>query len=163
MVPWHLQPHYSPGHDPTHSAKKKKEKRRRGKSKQSKTKTERGKDMEDIDDEKTDSSSHNKVVASSDLLRTPSPISLLMPTTSNTVEPVPSSKDNDFSVSSPHASSDDKHAFDLQQHGFRTFYRYYHVFVDKELIELCKRVPSLKILDYWYDHDNWCLLAQKLD
>uniref|UniRef100_A0A1X7T654 Uncharacterized protein n=1 Tax=Amphimedon queenslandica TaxID=400682 RepID=A0A1X7T654_AMPQE len=42
MVPWHLQPHYSPGHDPTHSAKKKKEKRRRGKSKQSKTKIERG-------------------------------------------------------------------------------------------------------------------------
>ena len=35
MVPWHLQPHYSPGYDPVMSAKKKREKKRRRKKKSS--------------------------------------------------------------------------------------------------------------------------------
>ena len=54
------------------------------------------------------------------------------------------------------------HSDDLHQHSFKTFYRYYHVFVENELIALCERVPSLKVLSSWYDHENWCVLAQKL-
>ncbi|XP_055895099.1 uncharacterized protein LOC106067146 [Biomphalaria glabrata] len=41
--------------------------------------------------------------------------------------------------------------------------RYYHVFRQGELEELIQNyVPSLAIVETYYDHANWCVIAQKL-
>ncbi|KAH9509983.1 hypothetical protein Btru_044784 [Bulinus truncatus] len=41
--------------------------------------------------------------------------------------------------------------------------RYYHVFRQGELEALIKdHVPSLLIVDSYYDHANWCVIAQKM-
>ena len=50
----------------------------------------------------------------------------------------------------------------LQQLGYRTYQRYYHVFKKGELTELfaLSRQPVTVHEDY-YDHDNWCVIAVK--
>lgn len=45
--------------------------------------------------------------------------------------------------------------------GFTTYQRYYHVFKQGELRELCSKVPTLSIQQEFYDHENWCILATK--
>ena len=54
------------------------------------------------------------------------------------------------------------HMEKLHEEGFKTYYRYYHVFVEGELIELCQSISSIEIVSHWYDTDNWCVLAKKL-
>uniref|UniRef100_A0A8B9S626 Methyltransferase type 11 domain-containing protein n=1 Tax=Apteryx owenii TaxID=8824 RepID=A0A8B9S626_APTOW len=40
--------------------------------------------------------------------------------------------------------------------------RYYHVFKEGELIELIERhIPELHIIDSYFDHANWCVIAEK--
>jgi hypothetical protein len=43
-----------------------------------------------------------------------------------------------------------------------TFYRYYHVFRKGELEELIGQIDSLRVIDSYYDHANWCVVAEKL-
>ncbi len=45
--------------------------------------------------------------------------------------------------------------------GFKTYYRYYHVFCDGELQRLCDTVNNVIVNDSWYDHENWCILLEK--
>ncbi|XP_064637725.1 uncharacterized protein LOC135493960 [Lineus longissimus] len=43
-----------------------------------------------------------------------------------------------------------------------TYHRYYHVFKDGELNGLItKYVPGLNVVDTYYDHANWCVVAEK--
>ncbi|XP_013386160.1 uncharacterized protein LOC106155736 [Lingula anatina] len=44
-----------------------------------------------------------------------------------------------------------------------TYQRYYHVFRERELIELIEEhVDSLHIISSYYDHANWCVIAEKV-
>ncbi|KAJ9601051.1 hypothetical protein L9F63_000786 [Diploptera punctata] len=42
-----------------------------------------------------------------------------------------------------------------------TFYRYYHVFEEGELEQLCGMVKGAKIVSSYYDQGNWCIILQK--
>jgi len=49
----------------------------------------------------------------------------------------------------------------LVEQGYQTFQRYYHVFKRGELSELFAGVQGAKVLEEFYDHENWCVLAEK--
>ncbi|GAB0088157.1 Alkylated DNA repair protein alkB homolog 8 [Sergentomyia squamirostris] len=44
----------------------------------------------------------------------------------------------------------------------KTFLRYYHVFEEGELEDLCAKVKSIKIVNSYYDQGNWCIVFEKL-
>ena len=52
----------------------------------------------------------------------------------------------------------------LEEENTRDIYlRYYHVFREGELKELFEKfVSDVRILDCYYDHENWCVVAEKL-
>lgn len=39
--------------------------------------------------------------------------------------------------------------------------RYYHLFVEGELQKLLKDIPHVKVVDSFYDRDNWCVVLHK--
>ncbi|XP_043681844.1 alkylated DNA repair protein alkB homolog 8-like isoform X2 [Vespula pensylvanica] len=41
------------------------------------------------------------------------------------------------------------------------FLRYYHLFEEKELSELCSEIPLVLIKDTYYDQGNWCIILEK--
>uniref|UniRef100_A0A8C7EHY1 Probable tRNA methyltransferase 9B n=1 Tax=Nothoprocta perdicaria TaxID=30464 RepID=A0A8C7EHY1_NOTPE len=42
--------------------------------------------------------------------------------------------------------------------------RYYHVFKEGELVELIQRhIPELHVIDSYFDHANWCVIAEKTE
>ena len=49
----------------------------------------------------------------------------------------------------------------LVQQGYTTYHRYYHVFREGELTGLFHQLPQLHVQEDFYDHENWCVLAQK--
>ena len=49
----------------------------------------------------------------------------------------------------------------LVEQGYQTFQRYYHVFKRGELLELFAGVQGARVLEEFYDHENWCVLAEK--
>ena len=44
----------------------------------------------------------------------------------------------------------------------KLYYRYYHVFNEGELEGLFKGVPSLKLIEVYYEKANWCAIFQKI-
>lgn len=42
------------------------------------------------------------------------------------------------------------------------FLRYYHVFEDDEIKDMCLTMDNVKIEDYYYDQGNWCILLEKI-
>lgn len=42
-----------------------------------------------------------------------------------------------------------------------TFLRFYHVFEEDELFQLCEKVSSVKVIDTYYDQGNWCIIFEK--
>lgn len=42
-----------------------------------------------------------------------------------------------------------------------SYQRYYHVFKEGELPGLVSKVSQLLILDSYYDHENWCVVAER--
>lgn len=42
-----------------------------------------------------------------------------------------------------------------------TYLRYYHVFEDEELKEICASIPNISCCDYYYDQGNWCIIFEK--
>ena len=50
----------------------------------------------------------------------------------------------------------------LAELGYRTFNRYYHVFQRGELVQLFAQVPCVRVREEFYDHENWCVLAEKV-
>ena len=49
----------------------------------------------------------------------------------------------------------------LEAQGFQMFLRYYHVFQRNELSTLFNEVGGVRILEEFYDHENWCVVAEK--
>lgn len=45
--------------------------------------------------------------------------------------------------------------------GYKTFQRYYHVFRHNELTELFLQVEGVRVLEEFYDHENWCVVVEK--
>lgn len=43
----------------------------------------------------------------------------------------------------------------------KTHLRYYHVFEEPELKNLCEQIENCKIVDYYYDQGNWCVIFEK--
>ena len=41
-------------------------------------------------------------------------------------------------------------------------FKYYHVFTDKEFLELLDKVESLKVLDKYFDNRNWVFIVEKI-
>ncbi|VVC36459.1 Hypothetical protein CINCED_3A015584 [Cinara cedri] len=48
-----------------------------------------------------------------------------------------------------------------QEHEPQMHLRYYHVFEETELKYLCEQIPNCKIVDYYYDQGNWCVIFEK--
>ncbi|XP_057661994.1 alkylated DNA repair protein alkB homolog 8 [Diorhabda carinulata] len=44
----------------------------------------------------------------------------------------------------------------------RTFLRFYHVFVENELDNLCKKIKNVVITKSYYDQGNWCVIINKI-
>ncbi|KAJ6617883.1 Alkylated DNA repair protein alkB like 8 [Pseudolycoriella hygida] len=42
-----------------------------------------------------------------------------------------------------------------------TFLRFYHVFEEDELTELCEKVSDIEVIERYYDQGNWCVIFQK--
>ena len=42
-----------------------------------------------------------------------------------------------------------------------TLLRYYHVFVEEELTDLCRGIPGIAVIDHFYDEGNWCVVIRK--
>ena len=51
----------------------------------------------------------------------------------------------------------------LSKQGYTTYQRYYHVFKEGELVRLFHKVTQLHVKEDFYDHENWCVLAEKLN
>lgn len=42
-----------------------------------------------------------------------------------------------------------------------TFLRFYHVFEEDELLELCEKVSGIEVIETYYDQGNWCVIFEK--
>ncbi|KAJ8028292.1 putative tRNA methyltransferase 9B [Holothuria leucospilota] len=68
------------------------------------------------------------------------------------------------SNSSLHSLSRSKSESDQKSADFSKYLRYYHVFREGELVELIEQnVPSLHIVKDFFDHANWCVVAEKVE
>lgn len=69
------------------------------------------------------------------------------------------SKDQSLSLS----TSDDSLQCESDTGGSVTFHRYYHVFREGELDQLIEKyIDNLHIISSFYDHANWCIIAEKV-
>ncbi|CAG2062980.1 unnamed protein product, partial [Timema podura] len=44
----------------------------------------------------------------------------------------------------------------------QTFYRFYHVFEEGELEQLCHDIPECQVTKSYYDQGNWCIVVEKI-
>ncbi|XP_055384619.1 alkylated DNA repair protein alkB homolog 8 [Condylostylus longicornis] len=44
----------------------------------------------------------------------------------------------------------------------QVFLRYYHVFEESELENLCRRLNNIEIMKSYYDQGNWCVIIEKI-
>lgn len=49
-----------------------------------------------------------------------------------------------------------------QSQANNTFLRFYHVFQEKELDNLCKKLKDIEIVKSFYDQGNWCVIIKKV-
>ena len=63
----------------------------------------------------------------------------------------------------PHHSSETSEGVpkSLEDQGYSTYQRYYHVFKEGELASLVEGVSGLAVKQEFYDHENWCVVAIK--
>lgn len=50
----------------------------------------------------------------------------------------------------------------LEAQGFKTFHRFYHVFQKHELSTLFNEVGGVRVVNEFYDHENWCVVGEKV-
>ncbi|XP_026326429.1 alkylated DNA repair protein alkB homolog 8 isoform X4 [Hyposmocoma kahamanoa] len=66
-------------------------------------------------------------------------------------------KHNDILVPWKMRYAGEKNSNDIES----VFYRFYHVFEEDELDDLCKDVPGIKILNSFKEDGNWCVIITK--
>lgn len=42
-----------------------------------------------------------------------------------------------------------------------TFLRFYHVFEEDELQQLCEKLSDIDVIETYYDQGNWCVIFEK--
>ncbi|KAL8444030.1 hypothetical protein Emag_005683 [Eimeria magna] len=42
-----------------------------------------------------------------------------------------------------------------------TVYRYYRVFSKEELLKMCRKAKDLRLIEVYYDSNNWCVVLEK--
>lgn len=65
-----------------------------------------------------------------------------------------------LSGSRPH-SSDSKQSADAGHTSAPVFHRYYHVFEQGELEQLCAQVAGVQVKTSYHDQGNWCVVLEK--
>ena len=50
----------------------------------------------------------------------------------------------------------------LKSDNQKEFLRFYHVFEQDELIEMCEEISNIRILNNYYDQGNWCIVFSKI-
>lgn len=48
-----------------------------------------------------------------------------------------------------------------QENEHKAYLRYYHVFEELELNNLCEQIQNCKVIDNYYDQGNWCVIFEK--
>ena len=149
LVPWHLQPRYVSGSAGAEAAKKKKMNRkqrtRRRKEQQDKEEEEREEREEGEDGEEEGTTKlHNSSEMEDERLGH-----------------VTMKKDHVMPDLGHVTTKGDHMTPSLEAQGFKTFLRYYHVFQRNELSALFNEVGGVRILEEFYDHENWCVVAEK--
>ena len=61
-----------------------------------------------------------------------------------------------------HVTTKSDHMTNLEVQGYQTFHRYYHVFQKNELSALFNEVGRVRVIEEFYDHENWCVVAEKI-
>ena len=145
MVPWHMQLKYLPNNNEGGESHKPKKKKWRKKYVKKKSKSDHTIDEETNDGatfdgktKDTEGTDHTQFIDTGDHAHS-------------------STKD----LSTSDSGTDHTHSSTIPLQGFKTYYRYYHVFCDGELRSLCEDLPEAKVIDCWYDHENWCVLLEK--
>ena len=149
LVPWHLQPRYVSGSAGAEAAKKKKMNRkqrtRRRKEQQDKEEEEREEREEGEDGEEEGTTKlHNSSEMEDERLGH-----------------VTMKKDHVMPDLGHVTTKGDHMTPSLEAQGFQMFLRYYHVFQRNELSALFNEVGGVRILEEFYDHENWCVVAEK--
>nr|XP_020495617.1 alkylated DNA repair protein alkB homolog 8 isoform X1 [Labrus bergylta] len=75
------------------------------------------------------------------------------PTTSKDSKPIPSIGTTQSSTVKPKSESDSSPA--------PVFHRYYHVFQQGELEQLCGQVAGVEVQSSYHDQGNWCVILEK--
>ncbi|XP_054651187.1 alkylated DNA repair protein alkB homolog 8 [Dunckerocampus dactyliophorus] len=74
----------------------------------------------------------------------------------------PNSTDSEtFSSMSSHSIPDSNHESQHQSGPPPVFHRYYHVFQQGELEQLCVLVEGVRVLSSYHDQGNWCVILEK--
>eukprot|EP00743_Colponemidia_sp_Colp-15_P006292 GILK01006770.1.p1 GENE.GILK01006770.1~~GILK01006770.1.p1 ORF type:complete len:643 (+),score=105.48 GILK01006770.1:34-1962(+) len=74
-------------------------------------------------------------------------------------EPVASTQPSESETVTPKLD----HGIVMSEKNAVVYQRYYHMFVQGELDSLVQRIPALRIVDSYFDHANWCVVAEKID
>ena len=150
LVPWHLQPRYVSGSAGAEAANKKKmnkkQRTRRRKEQQDEGEEEREggrEEGEGEDGEEGTTKLHNSSEMEDERLGH-----------------VTMKKDHVMPGLGHVTTKGDHMTPSLGAQGFQTFLRYYHVFQRNELSALFNEVGGVRILEEFYDHENWCVVAE---
>lgn len=157
MVPWHLQPKYTPG-----GAVKSSSERNRQPAGKKQGKSERKEeevvmvvrpsacaDGTSSGNEGTCSSSDSEALKLSHAAGNAGTV------------PIPPTQQQLESDGVSHNTENCPQKPVLADLGYTTYQRYYHVFRKGELVGLFQKVPELHVEEEFYDHENWCVLAVK--
>lgn len=174
LVPWHLQPKYSVGANPNPTAQAGVHRRRKKHGNQMLPQQRPGADQDGVDTA-TPITSADAATRGTSATHTTSPSrsddTILENLSLSTKKQSQSTHDKstEHSESLPYVSTDGiapSNSSDrphLRELGYETFLRYYHVFQKGELSDLIARgVSDLVVKEEVFDHDNWCVTAQKV-
>ena len=142
LVPWHLQPRYVSEATGSEAVLKKKKMNKKQKSKRRKELEEEG-EREEVEVEPTAKLLHD---SSED----------------KQLDHVTVKEDHVMPGVGHVSTKGDHMTPSLEAQGFQTFLRYYHVFQRHELSALFNEVGGVKVVEEFYDHENWCAVAEKI-
>ena len=147
MVPWHLQPKYTPGAVVSSVSRANKEE---------KMARARAKKVEKRERKRREKEGRNDGLApvypgERDVQHRETGVEVCGPRT-------PQVRGEGQAMSEEQSTSPERRLGDL---GYTTYQRYYHVFRQGELQQLLSKVPTLKLKEEYYDHENWCVITTK--
>ncbi len=158
MVPWHLQPKYSAGEEGCHGEEasstaqaKAEAKAARARAKKQEKKRRKGKEK-------------GRITAGGEGGIPPGDVECVgvQDKHGGVQEQDSSELEREQSQTCERTAGTTSQQQQLAREGYTTYQRYYHVFRQGELVELFHKVPQLHIEEEFYDHENWCVLAEKL-